>query len=63
MKTYDVGVCRIGYGFRTIRVEAETMADAMMKAEDTAGSFEFSEKNADYEADSVMEVTPDKIKS
>ena len=54
MKTYDVDVCRTSYAFRTIRVEAETKADAISRAEDIAGNFTFSEKDAEYEADGAM---------
>lgn len=48
-KKFDVEVVRIGYGFATIPVEAETQEQADEMALDQAGDHEFSEKSSDYE--------------
>jgi hypothetical protein len=56
IKTFDVDVCRIGYGNRTIRVQATTAKKAERLAEDEAGSVEFSEHTAKYESQGASEV-------
>lgn len=50
LKKYRVPVCRIGYGNRDIEVEATSKKEAVARALDEAGSHEFSEHDADYEA-------------
>lgn len=50
MKEFDVEVTRIGYGYRTIRVTAETEDEAINKALDKAGNYVYSEHTAEYEA-------------
>lgn len=49
MAIYEVQVSRIGYGFSTLRVQAESQAEAEEKAIDEAGDVLFSEKDSDYE--------------
>lgn len=53
MTLYNVDVVRIGYGFRTIQVEAMDEQDATNKALEQAGSFEYTEKASDYEVNNV----------
>jgi len=53
LKKYIVSVCRIGYSFRDIEVEAEDMIEAERIALDEAGGYEFSEKDANYESNGV----------
>lgn len=53
MKKYSVDVCRIGYAYATIEVEAENETDAMELAVEQAGDYEFSEKDAEYSAEFV----------
>ncbi len=48
MPKFQVEVCRIGYGFATIEVEADDQEQANAKALDEAGNHEFSEKSSDY---------------
>ena len=48
-QTFNIEVIRIGYGSRTISVEAETYEQAQELALDKAGDYEYSEKSADYE--------------
>lgn len=51
--TYQVEVCRISYGFRTIEVEADSPEEAQKKARDEAGDYVFSEKSSEYTTGSV----------
>jgi hypothetical protein len=60
MREYDVDVCRMGYGHLTLRVQAKNAKEAKRKALDEAGNHVFSENNADYSAEGVMEVEHDK---
>ena len=46
---FDVEVQRIGYGFRTLRIEAATAEEAREKALDIAGNFDYTEKESRYE--------------
>jgi hypothetical protein len=48
MGTFTVTVCRIGYGFKDIQVEADSQQEADEKALDEACNHEYSEKNAEY---------------
>lgn len=45
---FEVQVCRTGYGFATIVVEAETQAEANELALDEAGDHEYNEKDSEY---------------
>jgi len=47
-KEYNIEVCRIGYGFKTITVTANSQNEAEEFALDEAGDHEYSEKTADY---------------
>ena len=49
MTTFEVEVCRISYGFKTIIVESNDIFDAQKKALELAPNYEFSEKSAEYE--------------
>jgi len=48
LETYNIEVCRIGYSFKTIEVDATSQKEAEELALDEAGSHEFSEKDAEY---------------
>lgn len=48
-KIYEVPICRIGYGHRTIRVEAGSEKAAISKALEVAGEYEYSEHESKYE--------------
>lgn len=50
---FDVNVCRTGYGFATIRVQADNSKEASLKALDVAGNFSYSEKDAEYSSQGV----------
>jgi hypothetical protein len=52
-QVFDVDVCRIGYGHRTLRIRAADAKKAVEQALDVAGNFEYSEKESKYEADSA----------
>ena len=56
MAKYRVDVSRIGYGNRNIEVEAHNPKEAMKKAEDVAGSYEFSEHTSQYEAQGATKI-------
>lgn len=50
---YIVDVCRVGYSYTTIEVEAENEEMAKEIAVDEAANYEFSEKDAEYSAEYV----------
>jgi len=56
LKDFEVDICRIGYGYRTVNVRAVSMAEAREKAEENAGSWDYSEKDSDYKIEDVREV-------
>lgn len=58
-REFDVAVLRIAYGSRRIRVKAKSQFEAEQKALDEAGDYEFSENDADYEIESVIQVPSD----
>lgn len=58
-REFDVAVQRIAYGSRRIRVKAKSQFEAEQKALAEAGDYEFSENDADYEIESVIEVPSD----
>ena len=45
---FKIEVCRIGYGYRTIKVKAFDQTEAEQLALEEAGNYEFSEKDAEY---------------
>lgn len=53
---YQVSLVRIGYGFNTIEIEAESEGEARDKALDQAGDHEYSEKTAEYDIDTIEEI-------
>jgi hypothetical protein len=66
-KSFDIEVCRTGYGFCTIRVKATSYAKAAQLALDEAGSHDFSENDAEYTVDGLdtgsgAEVTDNEIR-
>lgn len=48
MSTFEIEVCRVGYGFATIPVEAGTLEEAEAIALEEAGGHDFSEKTSEY---------------
>lgn len=48
--SWTVPICRIGYGHKTFVVEATSEAEAIEKAIDEAGDWEFGEKSSEYTA-------------
>lgn len=51
LRAWSVAVCRIGYGFNTITVQASSRAEAEERALDEAGHHCYNEKEADYSVD------------
>jgi len=49
MKTFQIELCRTGYGFATATVEANTMDEARRKALEQAPSMSFSENSSEYD--------------
>lgn len=49
MPKFEIDVTRVGVGFATISVEADSLKDAQQRALDEAGNHEFSEKASEYE--------------
>ncbi len=58
-RQFEVAVLRIAYGSRKIRIKAKSQFEAEQKALNEAGDYEFSEHDADYEIESVLEVPSD----
>jgi hypothetical protein len=58
-RVFEVSVLRIAYGSRKIRVKAKSQFEAEQKALDEAGDYEFSEHDADYEIEAVLELPSD----
>jgi len=50
LKEFQIEVCRTSYAHRTITVKAYSLSEAEMLAIDEAGSYEFSESDAEYSA-------------
>jgi hypothetical protein len=48
MPTFQVNVCRTAYSFATIPVRAASLAEAQIKALDTAGDHLYNEKSSEY---------------
>jgi hypothetical protein len=51
MNKYKVPILRISYGFKDIFVFANDEKEAIEKAIDEAGNYEFSERSSEYELD------------
>jgi len=51
---FSIPVVRIGYGFKTIEVEANSQEEAEQLALDEAGDHEYSEKSSDYEIEGII---------
>jgi hypothetical protein len=51
---YDVEVCRIGYGVRTITVRGRNDVEAEKNAREVAGNYEYTEHASDYDVTSVV---------
>lgn len=48
MPLFQVSVCRTGYSFASIEVEAESVEEAETTAIDLAGDLYFSERESEY---------------
>jgi len=48
LQQYNIEGVRIGYGFKTITVQAPSLKDAEDAALEKAGDYEFSEKSSEY---------------
>jgi len=55
-RTFDVHVCRTGYGHHTLRVQAANSEQAMARALEEAPNQVFSEHNADYSVEGILPV-------
>lgn len=54
--TYEVDVCRVAYGHKTLRVRANSEQAARELAVEEAANLEYSESNADYEVTSIAKL-------
>lgn len=57
MKQYEVVISRIAYASNIFHVTAKDKAEAKKLALEDAGNYSFREHDADYEIDSIQEVT------
>ena len=46
---YEIEICRTGYGFRTITVEAHSYKEAKELALNEAGEHDYNEKSSEYD--------------
>jgi hypothetical protein len=56
MPKFKVEICRIGYGFNEITVDADCIEEAKYKALEQAGDLSFSEKSSDYEVNFAVQL-------
>lgn len=47
-ETFQITVCRTGYSFKTLEIEAGNIEEAEKIALDDGGDYEYSEKTAEY---------------
>ncbi len=55
-ETYEVSVCRTGYGFHRIQVQARSAEEAEELALDEAGDHSYSEKTSEYTLDGTTKI-------
>ena len=60
MPLFNVSVCRVGYSFLNLQVEAENEEEAKSEALDKSGDHFFSEKDSCYHVDTVVPVVTSK---
>ena len=53
---FEVNVCRVGYGHATLRIAADDVRDARLRALDEAGDHEYSEAASEYTVEGVTRV-------
>jgi hypothetical protein len=53
LNTYEVTVCRTGYGFTRFQVQAATLDQAQELALDEAGNHDYSEKTSEYSVEGI----------
>ena len=56
MAVYQIRLCRSAYAFTTVDVEAASADAAVDRALDYSGDYSYSEKDAEYSIESVMEI-------
>ena len=56
MAVYQIRLCRTAYAFTTVDVEAASADAAVDRALDYSGDYSYSEKDAEYSIESVMEI-------
>lgn len=56
MPRFKVDITRIGYGHTTIELDAEDILKAREIAQETAGNYSYTEKSADYEVGTAIEI-------
>ena len=55
MKKFIVSVCRTAYAWRDIEITATSEAEARATVLDTCGDYEYTEKEADYSIEQIMQ--------
>lgn len=48
LETFQVELCRIGYGYKTLTIQATSYDDACDRAFEQAGDHEYTEKSSEY---------------
>lgn len=56
MPKFEVEIQRVSYQYHTVIIEADNEDQACNIAEEKSGDYEYKEKNAEYEIESVNEV-------
>ncbi len=58
---FGVDVCRCGFGHKTLRIKADSAAEAQQNALDEAGNHQYSEKSSEYSVAGVTRLNEDNI--
>ena len=53
---YQIKICRVSYAFNTIEIEANSQDEAEATVLDLCGDYNFSEKDAEYTIESIIEL-------
>jgi|APGre2960657423_1045063.scaffolds.fasta_scaffold529527_2 hypothetical protein len=53
---YQIQICRVSYAFNTVEIEASSQDEAEATVLDLCGDYNFSEKDAEYTIESIIEL-------
>jgi hypothetical protein len=56
-KLFEVQICRVSYAFTTVEIVADSQEEAEATVLDLSGDYCYSEKDAEYSIESIVERT------